>query len=77
MEVGTDDRRLNRYVLALSWRFQMQLQAEIVCAPCLSKTCSELGDGVTEPPCYATFAVESIWQSLVHQISARERAIGV
>ena len=58
-------------------RFQMQLQAEIVCAPCLSKTCSELGDGVTEPPCYATFAVESIWQSLVHQSSARERAIGV
>ena len=58
-------------------RFQTHLQAEIACAPCLSKTCSQLGAGVTEPPCYATFAVESIWQALAHQISARERALGV
>ena len=58
-------------------QFQAHLQAEIACAPCLSKTCSQLGVGITEPPCYPTFGVESIWQSLVHQISARERTLGV
>jgi heptosyltransferase-1 len=57
--------------------YQTHLKAEFPCAPCLLKTCKKLRANEFDPPCYATFAVETVWQSLALQISARQRALGV
>lgn len=58
-------------------QFQAHLQAEIACAPCLSKVCTELRPGSTEPPCYATFGAATAWRALAQQIAARKRTLGV
>ena len=43
---------------------QVQIQASYPCSPCLAKSCHQLTDKQSEPPCYGTVSAEFIWHKL-------------
>ena len=51
--------------------YQVQLQTDYHCSPCLLKRCPYQKGETTEPPCYSTLEPDAVIQRLVEQIDSR------
>jgi heptosyltransferase-1 len=48
---------------------QMQLRAEFLCAPCLSRRCTYRETSIVRPACYASIRPQQVWQAVESQVA--------